>query len=539
MKRKVSSPMNRVTAMFTDVLRSWRRKHIRHLRHLAKVLRWWKTDNWIVSPVEDLQTPVLPDDSFAGRMESCGFFARINQCVPGFSFSVPGPPAEASTVGIALLPLAEAIHDEVHRVNEGLEALTRLFKFDTENIHYHPNLDLFLRRPAEASQWIGAQLPERLEHLLSRLHENVEAACQYVRTHALVAHPHSLHNFLPDALDHIPHADFVLPVIPVLFIALKEIKILMTERATLEQVIKHGLIQVGSITLCGFLGKKVGVVMGFWLGGVPGAVIGGVICSFGGGLAGRTIGRKINMAAFEAAVAQWRSDENDFHEFLEGFIPRIERLEIDARQEHEEALKEALLSQRKLRLRPLQEERQTVLCRFCDSFPSLLRHLWQETEHAEKQYLDMYGPTFLNKFFPSCTRIFAAKRIKKAFGKARGRLESIEVEYSLLGHNDRWEFIRQSVGRLHTGSRKLQAQLTKLSNDLGDLKKRAAEEIESLRPVEGLMRSESEGELVRRLNKVYSDSHEELRPRLAKVEDSKRKMVEEGRAIGLDFDAAA
>jgi hypothetical protein len=531
--------MNKVTAVFSDAPKQWRRRHIRRLRDLANLLRWWKTDNWVVSPLEKHWNSILPDDSFPERIESSGFFARINQHIPGFSFSVPRPPVEASGVGIALLPLADAMHDEVHRINEGLEALTRLFKFDTANIHYHPNLDLFLRRPAEASQWIGAHLPERLEHLLGRLHENIEAAPQYLHTHALVAHPHSLHGFLPNALDHIPHADFVLPVIPVLFIALKEIKLLMTEEATLEQVIKHGLVQVGSITLCGFLGKKVGIVMGFWLGGVPGAVIGGVICSFGGGLAGRSIGRKINMAAFEAAAAQWRADNQDFHDFLETLIRKIERLEMEARKEQEKALKKALLSQRRLRLRPFLEERQTVLRRFCDSFPSLLRHLRQETDHAEKQYMDMYGPTFLNKFFPSHTRICAAKRIKKAFGKARGRLESIEVEYSRLGEKDQWEFIRRWLDRLHTGSRELQAQLTKLSTGLDDLKQRAGEEIESLRPLGELMWSESEGELVKTLNKVYSDGHEELQPRLAKVESSRRKMMDEGRAIGLDFDAAA
>jgi hypothetical protein len=63
--------------------------------------------------------------------------------------------------------------------------------------------------------------------------------------------------------------------------------------------------------------------------------------------------------------------------------------------------------------------------------------------------------------------------------------------------------------------------------------------MESLRPLEELMRSESEAELASILNEIYSEGLKELRPRLATVENSSKKMINEGRAVGFDFDAAA
>ena len=113
--------------------------------------------------------------------------------------------------------------------------------------------------------------------MLHHLHETATAGKDYLYQHAHVLHPHALPDYLPNALHHVSHSAFTIPIIPIVIVTIREIKLLVDEKSSLDEVIGHAIVQVGSITLFGFLGKQLGFWIGGLLGGPPGAIVGGAI----------------------------------------------------------------------------------------------------------------------------------------------------------------------------------------------------------------------------------------------------------------------
>jgi hypothetical protein len=467
---------------------------------------------------------------------------------PERKLPIPDSRLQASAAGFCIIiELAKEIHHRAHQVDETLEALTRLLKFDTANIHIAVgDLDPWLTDPATVLATLREHSRVEIVDLIARLeklNEATKAAVDFKTLHDLVPHPHTLNLPVSHPADYVPHASLKFPIVPVVILVLRETKLLIEEKTTIDRLISHVVVEAGSITILGFLGNKAGIWVGWLFGGVPGAVIGGLFGSVAGAWTGRTIGRAINRAAFQTAAKHYESAFETLRKITSSAVPDLERDDHQIRTEIKRQFDQKLQETRDLlreQLRKLEMQRESRLQAFCNSFPDTLLKIEKAHNRAEARYLRLYRLTIFERLLGrSPSKLLAARRIGRHFGKARRRLAATQQQYAGLPMPERWTFIRQWVVQMHVASPSLNRELRELDSAAWALATRANELLGRQSENEIGFASEFRAKLSCRLEQIYSRFYDQVKPVIDDVQIKKALMIKEAGPLGEDFNEAA
>jgi hypothetical protein len=191
--------------------------------------------------------------------------------------------------------------------------------------------------------------------------------------------------------------------------------------------------------------------------------------------------------------------------------------------------------QLKADIMPLEVEKQLLLASTCDSFSGFLLRLNEEVNHAERRYLDIYGPGPIDWLMPWSVRRLAEKHIKRAFEKARWRLASTRARYELLPSEQRWDFISQWVANHHFESPELSALLSNLTAGLDGLHGQVENLLRTHTERVDAFTSKLESKLAAKLEKLYAVTQARLQPLLLQVQERRAEMIKLGEAAGVSF----
>lgn len=376
---------------------------------------------------------------------------------------------------------------------------------------------------------------ENLRHLVRQLEDLYQANDGFDLVHESAAHVHFLAGAFPGASEHIPSVALTIPALTIAIVALKETILLFDEKTTIDRALQHMVVQAGSIAVCGFAGKKIGIWIGFSLGHVPGAIVGAFVGSVIGALTGKRVSNAINRADFERA---WEQYEEDFRRHKEAVIDAVA-----AAQRNEKRERDLLAHERDLKIHEAGEQRRKHLAQlgsrgnsnlqnFCDSFPQILDDIREWQLRAERRYLTAIRPSWIEWIFDTSLRTRIAKHVQRTFERARRQLDEVARQYAGLAPDQRWKFIRAWALEANVACAPLTERLRELHSGLAEIAEQAREQIEQGQQDDKRLVAHTELRLRDLRQEVCVNLQKAIEPAAAKLRASKEAMIREARPLG-------
>lgn len=326
---------------------------------------------------------------------------------------------------------------------------------------------------------------------------DVAAAAHDPAVHGMAAlDKDALHSATQNTLDGVEDGfspDFHLPFITLGFSAWREAKLLWNEKTTIDKAMTHVALDVGGVGFGGFVGAKIGALVGSVIPG-PGTVIG----TFCGGIIGAVTGKMastgIRMSAFNEARDRYNST------ILEAQIEVRRQMHLS--KERIRALRDVYQARfldgraqiegdTRTRIEAVRSSIENDLLLFCESFPRFLTELESQLKAEERAaLLAVPGTGLRGLIFPSDADLYRAelkgwfRNAAKSIRHERRRFFSIRPRTLRSLHDEIERFLRDylfELSSLTDGLKEMQARVVASEDETTKLQTQAMERVITLR----------------------------------------------------------